>query len=360
MFNKVYYKIISNYEDDFNEEQITNLYLLTLFIVAFSMFYLLYGYIFYLVEANELAYTNFGIGIMYLICLYIGIIKPKTELSQSLITISMCFYCAIMSYYLGFDKASFIQLIPLFFALFTFSTLSKRSIVLLTICIILSYLAILYFRFFTIAIYADRFNYIEAVNMALAFLFLAFIIYAKTISLRLVAAYKKKLENEVNTDFLTGLFNRHYMLDIFKNEKSYNDSFIVMLDIDFFKKINDIYGHLAGDYVLKTVAEIMSSHFRDQDYISRWGGEEFLLYIKNIKSFDLNNKLNDLKQKIANNAFDFDNNNINITVTFGVKKIDQSISINKNIAYADVALYYGKDNGRNQIVYYDDILNIKD
>lgn len=128
---------------------------------------------------------------------------------------------------------------------------------------------------------------------------------------------------------------------------------LVILDLDHFKRINDNYGHLAGDKVLQTIADTLKIHATNNDYISRWGGEEFLLLWSNINATEAYQKAEKLKGIIQHIEFDSIDN---ITASFGLA-VAMPGDTNESIIYrADKKLYEAKENGRN-CIYIDDSLD---
>ena len=167
-----------------------------------------------------------------------------------------------------------------------------------------------------------------------------------------------------HVDKLTGLFNRHYMmthLDMLDLKQE--DMAIAMADIDHFKKINDTFGHSAGDYVLMELSGLMNKVCKDW-VISRWGGEEFLL-VQGIRKIDEETKevkkipfdyqkakdcMESLRKAVEEHHFVYEGQEIKVTLTIGVTKkmIDQPIE--EWIKAADEKLYEGKNNGRNRVI----------
>jgi diguanylate cyclase (GGDEF)-like protein/PAS domain S-box-containing protein len=163
------------------------------------------------------------------------------------------------------------------------------------------------------------------------------------------------LEIESKIDSLTGLYNRRYILgkineEIIRYKRSGKEFSVVIADIDFFKKVNDTYGHDFGDVVLKDVSEILKSTLREQDCISRWGGEEFLILIveSDLKRASL--IANRMREKIEEKIFEHNFKKLSVTMTFGVSVYSDNESIDDMIKKADDALYKGKKTGRNRVV----------
>lgn len=160
----------------------------------------------------------------------------------------------------------------------------------------------------------------------------------------------KELKNLIERDPLTSLYNRrscNNKLKALENETS--EYTIVMCDIDWFKKINDTYGHDAGDYVLVTLSEFIWENVKDCGFASRWGGEEFLL-VYQLEYDAAIQKVQQIQQKVREYDFKYEDKKIKLTMTFGVEADDDSTSYEHRILSADRNLYVGKNNGRNQIV----------
>ncbi|MCW9036248.1 MAG: diguanylate cyclase [Rhodospirillales bacterium] len=168
----------------------------------------------------------------------------------------------------------------------------------------------------------------------------------------------KKLEQELKdlalTDPLTGLYNRRGFDELGRNslstaKRNKQPVCIAMLDIDYFKKINDEYGHNVGDTVLEDLALCLKGHFRENDLIGRLGGEEFavILYGTEIKS--AYNKLEELRKDIEARSVKGPKE-IKYTVSIGFCKVVEYKRLNEALKKSDKALYKAKDAGRNQVV----------
>jgi diguanylate cyclase (GGDEF)-like protein len=125
---------------------------------------------------------------------------------------------------------------------------------------------------------------------------------------------------------------------------------VIMGDIDHFKKINDKYGHPAGDYVIKTVAQTLNKSFRKTDIICRYGGEEFLIILPASDLPGAKIAAEKARTAIENTKFEFGGTIIPVTMSLGVAQLQVGIESSKEtIARADAALYHSKQNGRNQV-----------
>jgi len=168
----------------------------------------------------------------------------------------------------------------------------------------------------------------------------------------------KKLTEQANTDLLTGLFNRRYFSNSFTMLQSLlarNNSKMMyaIIDLDFFKKVNDTHGHLFGDYCLVETSKILKKFFsRDSDVVARFGGEEFVVISQCYDSQQLQARMEDLLKEVASHHFEGSGiGPIPITVSIGIVTGDAGYSIKEEdwFKLADDCLYQAKHNGRNQV-----------
>jgi diguanylate cyclase (GGDEF)-like protein len=164
----------------------------------------------------------------------------------------------------------------------------------------------------------------------------------------------KRLSQE---DPLTKIFNRRHLntvaeIEINKVRKNNSTLSIVLLDIDHFKKVNDVYGHAAGDVALITCVEVIKKSIRSTDYVGRLGGEEFCILLPNTNLEDAKVLSNRIRENIAAHHIVWEEHTIPITASFGITSFNSSGQnewsnlLNK----ADIAMYQAKNNGRNQVV----------
>jgi len=157
-------------------------------------------------------------------------------------------------------------------------------------------------------------------------------------------------EHAANFDNLTQIYNRnmlHTLMDKKINSRREEDSGFVFLiiDIDFFKKVNDTYGHLIGDKVLQNVSSVIKKHIRTDDIFARWGGEEFVLVVNTDMQRGLEIADN-LRKYIESEDFGIAKN---ITCSFGITEFKEHDTLDTLIKRSDEALYEAKNNGRNKI-----------
>ena len=196
-------------------------------------------------------------------------------------------------------------------------------------------------------IYEENLLYSQIFWMGNSLIVFSFLVFYTKYTVDTMIDSEKRLKEMSYVDRLTGLFNRHYMMErLDEAYNSINESMIAMIDIDDFKKINDVYGHNAGDYVLEKIAKIMKENCKDC-IISRWGGEEFLILINYGSGLDMMEKLREVVDK---EKFVFDEKDIKVSVTIGLAVRNKDLSIDKWIQAADEKLYIGKTGGKNKVV----------
>jgi len=167
---------------------------------------------------------------------------------------------------------------------------------------------------------------------------------------------KEKYEESSKTDHLTNLPNRRCMREKLEYEKflfkrNKRPFVIFIADIDYFKKINDTYGHEAGDKVLVRVAQILKSNLRKTDGVCRWGGEEFLAMLPESGLQGGILLAEKLRSKIESEVFIYSTFKIAVTMSFGVSVYDHgTLDLNRCIKRADENLYKAKETGRNKVV----------
>ncbi|MBR5091456.1 MAG: sensor domain-containing diguanylate cyclase, partial [Ruminiclostridium sp.] len=122
-------------------------------------------------------------------------------------------------------------------------------------------------------------------------------------------------------------------------------------DIDKFKRVNDTYGHNAGDAVLSLMASLLAGACEPEECVYRWGGEEFIMMMPDTELDRCVEKTEKLREKVMNSPCTFGNDVIEFTASFGCRKLDPSISVGENISKADENLYTAKNTGRNKVVY---------
>ncbi len=160
-------------------------------------------------------------------------------------------------------------------------------------------------------------------------------------------------------DGLTELYNHRYFQDTLRKQmdiaRRYNQSFsLIIIDIDFFKKFNDTYGHQAGDAVLRQVAQTLKKNSRTTDYVCRYGGEEMSIILPNTGADEALNNANRICKAVAEKPFHLTPvDTANVTISLGVATFPENAQTPQDlIEWADKGLYYAKEHGRNQVGRY--------
>ena len=163
------------------------------------------------------------------------------------------------------------------------------------------------------------------------------------------------ITNSANRDFLTGLYNRRFF---FKDVQTYFDDAlqhdeyfaIAMIDIDHFKKVNDTYGHDAGDKAIIDFSELLRANTDHHDVVARFGGEEFCVILKGVSSNEAKNIMEKLRSKVERSVTMSDKDEeIRFTISIGLVTHHED-TLDATINQADLYLYDAKNNGRNQVV----------
>lgn len=193
-------------------------------------------------------------------------------------------------------------------------------------------------------------HHVVLINRGLAL----FAIWATAIVSYIHLKMLARLEPLATTDQLTGLFNRHYFTsEVVKQiniwRRYQRPLSIIIIDIDYFKKVNDSYGHLVGDYALKALADICRSQVRDIDTVARIGGEEFAVLLPSTAvngAMQIAERIRKITQK---STFKHEDATFKFTVSLGVAELtDESWSITEFLKAADEMLYKAKNAGRNR------------
>lgn len=188
-------------------------------------------------------------------------------------------------------------------------------------------------------------------NLAVCLLITGIVLAATNLTIN---RYQRRLEEMATTDKLTGLANRRSCEFVASHavkvsERTHDPLSIVIIDIDNFKSINDQYGHLAGDEIIKSVAETLKSCVRDSDFICRWGGEEYLLLLRNCNITDAQQIAEKMRSTIKETTYAHHGAAINVTLSLGIATHVMNESVNTLFSRADMALYEAKQRGRDRI-----------
>lgn len=177
----------------------------------------------------------------------------------------------------------------------------------------------------------------------------AFVVAYLLVFIKYAFHLEKKITNESRTDELTQISNRYGLYDYFELEDDKSNLYLALFDIDNFKVINDTYGHITGDYILKEVAKITEATLKDS-FVCRYGGEEFVVVLKEDSKDSCFDKLETLRKNVEKETFEFNKVKINLTITIGVVKYKDNISLEKWVELSDTKMYSGKETGKNKTV----------
>ena len=250
------------------------------------------------------------------------------------------------------------------FFLPTFSTSNKKRLTISSLCALI-FMASFFILTLIVQIYNIRLH--EPINSVIAnqlFIINSIISFVTIISFTtLYASTNNKRYDELikkaNYDELTSLYNRHALNEVsgsfISNASNTNKPYAVaIIDIDYFKEVNDTYGHAIGDEVLKELASIIRAESIKGIVAGRWGGEEFVLISPSTINYDeFVIILEKLREKVAKTKISVSNGKkLRITISIGAYKVDNyKLALDEAIAIADDNLYESKDTGRNKVIY---------
>lgn len=189
------------------------------------------------------------------------------------------------------------------------------------------------------------------INLLVSLIVTAIVVGLTHIALR---RYQDKLETMATTDTLTGLSNRRafdVVINVFlnENERARSTLAFIVLDVDHFKSINDKLGHLGGDHVLSVVARVIKANTRAADFVCRWGGEEFLIVIKDCDEHNAVLLAEKIRQALEQESIIYKNEQIKLTASLGVAVARAGDKLEPVMERADAAMYGAKKAGRNQV-----------
>ena len=286
---------------------------------------------------------------VYIFCLFL--IKKKKYYPYALICGNEFFaFIIVTTLMIGFNTGFHLYLIGLsivsFFTSYFSKTKNLKSPLIWAGLTLIIYLTIYFVSAFRTPNYAIE-KWLEVTLLATHIVVvMLFVVFYLLIFLRYALTLEKKIMNESRTDELTQISNRYGLYDYFTQEKNKESKVLALFDIDNFKKINDEYGHIAGDYILKRVAEL-ATEILNEGFVCRYGGEEFVVVLNSDGSYD---RLDSFRKSIENGHFEFEGHEFHITITIGVADYEEDIVLEKWVDLADEKMYEGKSSGKNKIV----------
>ena len=309
-------------------------------------------------------FERYGITYMYyhsiptLACyavFFVMIRKGMLALYARAVYVVLAAYMAAGNICLGYNAGFHlycISLIPLsFYMVYMAQQLNTKKInpLLVSLCLILVYLCSTVYVVVKGPVYEIDTAAICSCLLVNSIAVFCFLIGYAGFMIKLVTDSENKLTDMANTDRLTGLFNRNYMMTRLNDLQPENlsEQWLAIADIDDFKKINDTYGHSCGDYVLTEIAKAMREVCQGCT-ACRWGGEEFLILSD---TSDANPALLEkLRQKVQDTPFSYQGRDFEVTVTIGVSSYKPGQPMDGWVREADDKLYEGKAANKNRVV----------
>ena len=168
------------------------------------------------------------------------------------------------------------------------------------------------------------------------------------------AQYHETIYRMTIVDGLTGVNNKRHLMETLEREiprarRHQRPLTLLMFDLDHFKRINDTFGHLAGDYTLKEFATVVKNRLRPDDTIARYGGEEFAVVLPETPKIGGIKIADELRALVASHPFQFEAEAITVTVSIGVAQLDERWDVLNFVKAADEQLYAAKRGGRNRV-----------
>jgi len=294
------------------------------------------------------AYAIFGLGLK-------TIERNNDQLIGWLVYLELIIHSVVAIYYLGLESGfQYYMYTLVFLPFFTSSYTPYIRYLRIIIAILVAILLEIWGKQNQPYVVLDE-SILYLLHMSNLFIFLFIMSLLSYLYTQSSEEDNTKLLNQNNLDYLTKLYNRRYVIHVSEkyikklNEKGTTFA-ILMLDIDYFKKINDTYGHSCGDTVLIHLSKLLKKSLRSSAIVSRWGGEEFLVLlpdITDIKELEIIGER--LRISIEESTLYCTDKLISMTVTFGGSISQKDENFNTLLIRADQALYKGKKRGRNQI-----------
>lgn len=305
-------------------------------------------------------FLNIALCLLAFICLKKRALKKYVHLLFYELYAFMIISILFLGWDLGFQHYCFSFTVAAFFCDFYLNqhkTTSKKTLAMGLFNLAL-YLALRIWTYFFPHIYTSGNPTLDKaiffINSVLTFFYVTMYLYIYSST---VNKMEDELRQRAERDHLTGLYNRRKMKQILKATilPDTNQKFaIAMLDVDFFKSINDSYGHDAGDEVLKQFAAILKSQKNDRSNFSvcRWGGEEFLaLYLYDSTPDAVTEEFEAIRRAVESSVVQYEDLTLRFTVTIGLTFYRKGMSRDELLKAADALLYEGKEAGRNRLMY---------
>jgi diguanylate cyclase (GGDEF)-like protein len=305
--------------------------------------------IFYALGSPILAWINVVSVSMYAAA-YVCLAKRKNFIAVCLIWIEVLGHAALGTMMAGWESAFHYYLLMFIPAIFVSTKTSKAIAAVFGLwCFYIGLNAMTYLAPALEPLPTQALAALRYFNISVVFAMFAYLssyYYSKIIEAQ------RHLSMLAMTDPMTGLYNRRHILDVANYEavqqkRTPSGLAIIIADVDYFKRINDTYGHDVGDAVLVAVSKTIRTSIREQDSAARWGGEEFLIVLPNTSLDDAVQIADRIRKNVEAVTVPVDQQTISTSVTLGVSSYRIGESVNNAITKADECLYKGKKAGRN-------------
>ena len=267
---------------------------------------------------------------------------------------------ALASLLIGWNSGiqHFLFVLVLIDLIFTCRNRWKQCVVVMLLCVIrlaLYFYCRMYAATIQLQIFYDIFLQVFTTVAVFFMLYLNGMMLARDSQVieRKLMKYNKELQRAANTDMLTKLWNRLFLMQYMEKKVASPDIFlsIAIGDIDFFKKVNDTYGHECGDEVLRTLAAVFKKEMEGCGVVARWGGEEFIFVFEGVNGDEAMVLLDHLQRVVRDTVINYEGLQLKVTMTFGLVEYNTKLRLDENINIADERLYIGKEKGRDRIIY---------
>ena len=276
-------------------------------------------------------------------------ITISTRLIFSMLTMLMLF----LVYYGGHAQTGplWIYIVPP--VAFFFRGLKQGAVYVLVFIFVVSLMLFSPNEMFLGTSYSNEFKTRLLYSFSTVALLFGFYEYSRQLSYDYSRELSDKFERQAMHDPLTKLPNRRGMWEFLEHEykraqRSNSPLTIMLIDIDYFKKINDEFMHEGGDEVLEKISLLFQQNVRKQDRLARWGGEEFLFLLPETDTKDAFTLAEKIRKTVENHEIKFRGHNIKLTISIGLTEITSDVNIDQAINQADHYLYEAKNNGPNQ------------
>lgn len=306
---------------------------------------------------------------LYLFCGFYVTKKKRYFHVLYIALIEVICHAIVACYYIGWDYGFMLYslaMVPVLFYLFTTTPNIKNPNIHAVISILIIVTSFIITKFtlgnatpvYDLNVSTTFVQIVYCINCGVAFFMQSVFSALYTVEVR---HFRENLEREKNAlhiiahiDPLTNLLNRRAMQPHLENSKVLADTdskpfSVILCDIDNFKRVNDVYGHSIGDQVLRDIAHTFASNLDKEDYVCRWGGEEFLILVPDTQNTAVN-IAEKLRKEVEKLIISTDDATLSVTMTFGVAEYIKDSRIESMIKKADDNLYTGKDSGKNRVV----------